>query len=58
VSEFELVQPGATLPASAFRSGVPIALGTDSGESRRETDLLDELRVARSPFGTQPGILI
>jgi cytosine/adenosine deaminase-related metal-dependent hydrolase len=37
---------GAALPRSAFRSGVPIALGTDSAITAR-VDLLDELRVAQ-----------
>ena len=41
---------GRTLNAAAFRSGVPIALGTDSALTSH-TDLLDELRVARREWG-------
>jgi hypothetical protein len=37
---------GRTLPQSAFRMGVPIALGSDSAVTA-SGDLLDELRVAR-----------
>lgn len=47
---------GATLPASAFRSGVPIALGTDSAITAR-VDLLDELRVAQRVWEFSPASL-
>ena len=41
---------GESLSQQALRSGVPIALGTDSGISA-QTDLLDEIRLARHQFG-------
>ncbi len=41
---------GRTLPQSAFRSGVPVALGTDSAITSQR-DLLDELRVAHRVWG-------
>ena len=47
---------GKTLAPSAFRSGVPIALGTDSAITAR-VDLLDELRVARRVWKLRPASL-
>lgn len=47
---------GRTLPPSAFRSGVPIALATDSALTAA-VDLLDELRVARRHWRLSPARL-
>jgi cytosine/adenosine deaminase-related metal-dependent hydrolase len=45
-----LASYGRTLTPQTLRSGIPIALGTDSGITA-EADLLDEIRVARNQFG-------
>ncbi len=47
---------GTTLSRSAFRSGVPIALGTDSAITA-PGDLLDELRVAQKTWKLSPSSL-
>jgi cytosine/adenosine deaminase-related metal-dependent hydrolase len=45
-----LANYGHTLSAHTLRSGIPIALGTDSAITA-EADLLDEIRAARDRFG-------
>ena len=47
---------GQTLAPSVLRSGVPIALGTDSAITA-QTDLLDELRAARRVWKLSPASL-